>query len=49
ANAAIFGSIPDSAAVASADLAGRVFVLAAALGIAASLAIILRRYQRISV
>lgn len=49
ANAAIFGGIGDSPAVAAAGLDGRTYVVAAIVGVAAAVAIVLRRYQRIAV
>ena len=47
-NAAIFGSIPDSDAVAKVDLPGWAYVAAAAVGIVASVGLTVRRYLRIS-
>lgn len=47
-NAAIFGSIPDSAVVASVDLPDWAYLAAAAVGIAGSIGLTVRRYQRIS-
>ena len=47
-NAAIFGSIPDGAVVASIGLPGWVYVGAAAIGIAGSIGLTVRRYLRIS-
>ena len=49
ANAAIFGTFPESPAVAAADIDGWIYVLAAAVGVVATLGIVLRRYLRISV
>lgn len=47
-NAALFGSIPDSAVVASVDLPDWAFFAAAAVGIVGSIGLTVRRYQRIS-
>jgi ABC-2 type transport system permease protein len=47
-NAAIFGSIPDSPTVAVVDLPGWAFLAAAAIGIAGSIALTVRRYLRIA-
>jgi ABC-2 type transport system permease protein len=47
-NAALFGSIPDSAVVASVDLPDWAYFAAAAVGIVGSIALTVRRYQRIS-
>ena len=47
-NAAIFGSIPDSPVVASVDLPGWAYLAAAAVGIAGSIGLTVRRYLRIS-
>ena len=47
-NAAIFGSIPDSPALATLDLPGWAFVGAAVVGIVASIGLTVRRYLRIS-
>jgi ABC-2 type transport system permease protein len=47
-NAAIFGSIPDSPTVASLDLPGWSYVLAAAVGIVGSVGLTIRRYLRIA-
>jgi ABC-2 type transport system permease protein len=47
-NAAIFGSIPDNPVVASLDLAGWVYVAAAAVEIAAAVGLTVRRYLRIT-
>ncbi|MFL5778369.1 MAG: hypothetical protein ACJ761_05450 [Chloroflexota bacterium] len=44
-NAALFGTTPDSPAVASLDLPTVAFVVAAAVGVIGALAVILRRYQ----
>ena len=49
ANAAIFGSIPDSPAVAAAGLPAWSYLAAASIGIAACVALVLRRYLRITV
>ena len=49
ANAAIFGSIPDSPAVAAAGLPAWSYLAAAAIGISACVALVLRRYLRITV
>ena len=46
-NATIFGSIPDSPVVASIDLPGWTYLLAAVVGTAGSIAISIRRYLRI--
>ncbi|MFP5342835.1 MAG: hypothetical protein ACLGIJ_07930 [Candidatus Limnocylindria bacterium] len=43
-NAGVFGTIPDSPAVAAADLPEALFVVATLVGIAAAAAIVLRRY-----
>ena len=43
-NAAIYGTIPDSPAVAAADLPGVMFAGAALVGIVGAGAIVLRRY-----
>jgi len=48
ANAAIFGSIPDSPSVAAANLPGWSFIVAAIVGSVGSIALTVRRYQRIS-
>jgi len=48
ANAAIFGSIPDSPTVAALDMPGWSFILAAIIGSVGSIALTVRRYQRIS-
>jgi ABC-2 type transport system permease protein len=48
ANAAIFGSIPDSPTVAALDMPGWSFILAAIVGSVGSIALTVRRYQRIS-
>ncbi len=47
-NAALFGSIPDSPTVASADLPGWAYLAAAAIGIVASIGLTIRRYLRIT-
>jgi ABC-2 type transport system permease protein len=47
-NAALFGSIPDSAVVASVDLPDWAFFAAAAVGIVGSIGLTVRRYLRIS-
>ena len=47
-NAAIFGSIPDSPTVAALDMPGWSFILAAIVGSVGSIALTVRRYQRIS-
>ncbi len=47
-NAAIFGSVPDSAVVASLDLPGWVYVAAAAVETVAAVGLTVRRYLRIS-
>ena len=47
-NAAIFGSIPDNAVVASIGLPGWAYVGAAAVGIVGSIGLTVRRYLRIS-
>jgi len=47
-NAALFGGRPDSDAVAAADLDTMAFVGAALIGIAAAVAITIRRFQRIA-
>lgn len=47
-NAAIFGSIPDSAVVASVDLPGWAYLAAAAVGIAGSIGLTVRRFVRIA-
>jgi len=47
-NAAIFGSIPDNPVVASINLSGWVYVAAAAVGIAATVGLTVRRFVRIS-
>jgi ABC-2 type transport system permease protein len=47
-NAAIFGSIPDGAVVASIDLPGWAYLIAAAIGIVASIGLTARRYLRIT-
>jgi ABC-2 type transport system permease protein len=47
-NAAIFGSIPDSATVASLGLPGWVYVAAAGVGAVGSVALTIRRYLRIA-
>jgi len=47
-NAAIFGSLPDSPVVAAVDLPGWAYVAAAAIGIAGSIGLTVRRYLRIS-
>jgi ABC-2 type transport system permease protein len=46
-NAAIFGSVPDSATVAALALPGWVYLVAAVVGIAASVGLTIRRYLRI--
>jgi ABC-2 type transport system permease protein len=48
ANAAVFGTIPESPAVSAADLPGWTYVVAALVWTAALLAAVLRRYQAIS-
>jgi ABC-2 type transport system permease protein len=48
ANSAIFGSIPDSAVVASLDLPGWVYIGAAAVEIAVATGLTIRRYLRIA-
>ena len=45
-NAAIFGSIPDSPVVASLDLPGWAYLVAAAVGIVGSIGLTVRRYLR---
>ena len=47
-NAAIFGSIPDSAVVASVDLPGWAYLAASAIGIVGSIGLTVRRYLRIA-
>lgn len=47
-NAAVFGTIPDSPAVAAADLPGWAFLAAAAAWIGASIALLVRRYLVVS-
>jgi ABC-2 type transport system permease protein len=47
-NAAIFGSIPDNPVVAALDLPGWTYVVAAVIGTVGSIALTVRRYQRIS-
>ena len=47
-NAAIFGSISDSPTVGSVGLPGWAYVAAAAVGLAGSVALIIRRYLRIA-
>ena len=47
-NAAIFGSFPDNAVVASVDLPGWAYLAAAVIGIAASIGLTVRRYLRIA-
>jgi ABC-2 type transport system permease protein len=47
-NAAIFDSIPDSAAVASVDLPGWAYLAAVAVGIIGSIGLTIRRYLRIA-
>ena len=47
-NAAIFGSIPDSPVVASLNLPGWTYLVAAAVGIVGSIGITIRRYLRIA-
>jgi ABC-2 type transport system permease protein len=47
-NAAIFGSIPDSPVVASVALPGWAYVVAAAVGVAGSIGLTVRRYLRIA-
>jgi ABC-2 type transport system permease protein len=47
-NAALFGSIPDSPVVAAIDLPGWAYVAAAAIGIAGSIGLTVRRYLRIA-
>ncbi len=47
-NAAIFGAIPDSAVVASVALPGWAYLAAAAIGIAGSIGLTVRRYLRIA-
>jgi ABC-2 type transport system permease protein len=47
-NAAIFGSIPDGPVVASLALPGWAYLAAAAIGIAGSIGLTIRRYQRIA-
>lgn len=47
-NAAIFGSIPDSSVVASLGLPGWTYVAAAAVGLAGSIGLTIRRYLRIA-
>jgi hypothetical protein len=48
ANAAIFGSIPDSPVVAALDLPGWSYIAAAAVGIVGAIGLTIRRYQRIA-
>jgi ABC-2 type transport system permease protein len=48
ANAAIFGTIPDSPVVAAIALPGWMYVAAAAIGLAVSIGLTVRRYLRIS-
>ena len=48
ANAAIFGSIPDSPVVASVDLPGWAYLAAATIGIVGSIGLTIRRYLRIA-
>ena len=48
-NAAIFGTISDSTAVAAANFPGWVYVAACVAGIAGGVALVLRRYQGVSV
>ncbi len=47
-NAAIFGSIPDSPVVASIDLPGAAYIVAAAVGIVGSIGLTVRRYLRVA-
>lgn len=47
-NAAVYGTIPDNPAVASANLSGLAYAAAAGVGIAGSLLLVLRRYVGIS-
>ena len=47
-NAAFFGSVPDGPVVASLALPGVVYVVAAALGLAGSIGLTIRRYIRIA-
>lgn len=47
-NAAIFGSFPDSPVVAAVDLPGWAYIAAAAIGIAGSIGLTIRRYLRIA-
>ena len=49
ANAALFGTIPDSPAVAASGLPGWAYVLAAAILVAACIGLVVRRYQRVAV
>jgi ABC-2 type transport system permease protein len=48
-NAAIFGAIPDNPAVASLDLPGWAYVVAAAIEVVGSIGLTIRRYLRIAV
>jgi len=47
-NAAIFGSIPDNAVVASVDLPGWAYLAAAAIAVVGSVGLTVRRYMRIA-
>ena len=47
-NAAIFGSIPDNPVLASLDTPGWAYLAAAAIGIAGSILLTIRRYRRIA-
>jgi hypothetical protein len=47
-NGAIFGSIPDGPVVASLDLPGWAYLAAAAIGVAGSIGLTIRRYLRIA-
>ncbi|MEX1173387.1 MAG: hypothetical protein WEG56_12345 [Chloroflexota bacterium] len=47
-NAAVYGTLPDNPAVASANLSGLAYAAAAGVGIAGSIALVLRRYLNIS-
>jgi ABC-2 type transport system permease protein len=47
-NAALFGSIPDSAVVASVDLPDQAFIAVAVIGIIATIGLTVRRYLRIA-
>jgi ABC-2 type transport system permease protein len=49
ANAAIFGSIPDSPAVAAAGLPAWAFLVAALIGVVGCVALVLRRYASLTV